>query len=115
MSTTTVRLTRRALGIEPSATLAVDARAKALAAEGRDIVNFGVGEPDFAPPPAATEAALAAVREGFAKYTPAAGLPELRRAIAEAIRRDLGLEYAPEQIVVSAGAKQCLYNAIQVL
>lgn len=114
-STVPVRLTRRALGIEPSATLAVDARAKALAAEGRDIVNFGVGEPDFAPPPAATEAALAAVREGFAKYTPAAGLPELRRAIAEAIHRDLGLEYAPEQIVVSAGAKQCLYNALQVL
>jgi len=58
-----IRLTKRALGIEPSATLAVDARAKALAAEGKDVVNFGVGEPDFQTPPAATEGALAAIRE----------------------------------------------------
>lgn len=110
-----IRLTRRALGIEPSATLAVDARAKALAAEGKDVVNFGVGEPDFPTPPAATEAALAAIREGFTKYTPAAGIPALRQAVSDKLRRDNGLDYTPEQIVVSTGAKQSLYNAFQVL
>jgi len=115
LSTSTIRLTKRALGIQPSATLAVDARAKALAAEGRDIVNLGVGEPDFLPPPAATEAALTAIREGFAKYTVAAGFLELRQAIAEKLLADNGLEYKPEQIVVSTGAKQALYNAFQVL
>jgi aspartate aminotransferase len=110
-----IRLTKRALGIEPSATLAVDARAKALAAEGKDVVNFGVGEPDFQTPPAATEGALAAIREGFTKYTPTAGILPLREAISEKLRCDNGLEYEPGQIVVSTGAKQSLYNALQVL
>lgn len=112
---TAARLTRRALGIEPSATLAVDARAKALAAAGQDIINFGVGEPDFPTPPAATEAALAAIRDGFTRYTPAAGIPALREAIAEKLRRDNGLDYRPDEIVVSVGAKHSLYNAFQVL
>ncbi len=111
----TVRLSRRALGLEPSATLAVDARAKALAAEGKDIVNFGVGEPDFPTPPAATAAALTAIQEGFTKYTPAAGIAPLKQAVCEKLLRDNGLEYRPEQIVISTGAKQSLYNAFQVL
>ena len=115
MSSTETRLSRRALGIEPSATLAVDARAKALAAEGKDVVNFGVGEPDFQTPPAATEGALTAIREGFTKYTPSAGILPLREAICEKLKRDNGLDYEPGQIVVSTGAKQCLYNAFQVL
>ncbi len=110
-----VFLTKRARGIEPSATLVVDARAKALAAEGKDVVSFGVGEPDFPTPPAATAAALDAIREGFTKYTPAAGIPALRQAVCDKLRRDNGLEYKPEQIVVSAGAKQSLFNAFQVL
>ncbi|RJQ11831.1 MAG: pyridoxal phosphate-dependent aminotransferase [Bacillota bacterium] len=110
-----MRLTKRALGIEPSATLAVDSRAKALAAAGKDIVNFGVGEPDFPTPPAATEAATEAIREGFTKYTPAAGIPQLRKAIREKLLRDNGLDYDPEEIVVSVGAKHSLYNAFQVL
>jgi len=112
---TSIRLTRRARGIQPSATLAVDARAKALAAAGKDVVNFGVGEPDFPTPPAATQAALEAIRDGFTKYTPAAGIGALRQAVADKLLRDNGLEYTPEEIVVSAGAKQSLYNAFQVL
>jgi aspartate aminotransferase len=103
-----VFLTRRARGIQPSATLAVDARAKALAAHG-------VGEPDFPTTPAATEAAIQAISEGFTKYTPAAGIPALREAICAKFLRDNGLEYRPEQIVVSCGAKHSLYNAFQVL
>ncbi len=109
------RLSRRALSIQPSATLAVDARAKALAAAGRAIVNFGVGEPDFRTPPAASEAGLEAIREGFTRYTPTAGIGPLREAICEKLSRDNGLDYSPDQIVVSTGAKQSLYNAFQVL
>jgi len=110
-----IRLTRRARGIEPSATLAVDSRAKALLAEGKDVVHYGVGEPDFPTPPAATEAAIAAIRDGFTKYTPPAGIPALRQAVCDKLLRDNGLDYKPEQIVVSTGAKQSLYNAFQVL
>lgn len=115
MSCGEITLTKRARGVQPSATLAVDARAKALAAEGKDIVNFGVGEPDFPTPPAATAAAIEAIREGFTKYTPAAGIPALKQAIAEKFLQDNGLDYRPEQIVVSNGAKHSLYNAFQVL
>jgi len=110
-----IRLTRRAHGIQPSATLAVDTRAKALAAQGRDIVNFGVGEPDFPTPPSAVRGAHAAIDEGFTRYTPAAGVVELREAVAEKLHRDNGLDYDPADIVVSTGAKQSLYNALQVL
>ncbi len=110
-----IRLTRRARGIEPSATLAVDSRAKALLAEGKDVVNYGVGEPDFPTTPAATEAAIAAIQEGFTKYTQPAGIPALRQAVCDKLLRDNGLDYKPDQIVVSTGAKQSLYNAFQVL
>jgi len=110
-----VFLTKRAQGIQPSATLAVDVRAKALTAAGKDVVNFGVGEPDFPTTPAATVAAMEAIREGFTKYTPSAGIPALRQAICDTFLKDNGLEYRPDQIVVSNGAKHSLYNAFQVL
>ncbi|HCJ11003.1 MAG TPA: aspartate aminotransferase, partial [Clostridiales bacterium] len=110
-----VRLSSRARGIVPSATLAVNARAKALAAQGREIINLSVGEPDFPTPEAASAAGIAAVEEGFTKYTPVPGIPALREAVCEKLRRDNGLDYSPEQIVVSTGAKQALYNAFQVL
>ena len=110
-----VFLTKRAQGIQPSTTLAVDVRAKALTAAGKDVVNFGVGEPDFPTTPAATAAAIEAIKEGFTKYTPSAGIPALRQAICDTFLKDNGLEYRPDQIVVSNGAKHSLYNAFQVL
>ncbi|BDG59079.1 pyridoxal phosphate-dependent aminotransferase [Caldinitratiruptor microaerophilus] len=108
-------LSQRARELAPSPTMAIDARAKQLLAEGADVVNFSVGEPDFDTPDTAKEGGIAAIRQGFTKYTPAAGTLELRRAIAEKLRRENGLEYAPEQIVVSNGGKQSLYNAFMVL
>ncbi len=96
-------------------TLAVDAKAKALLAEGKDVVNFSVGEPDFPTTPAATAAAMAAIKDGFTKYTPVSGIPALRQAVADKFLRDNGLEYKPAEIVVSTGAKQSLYHAFQAI
>ncbi|MDA8145133.1 MAG: aminotransferase class I/II-fold pyridoxal phosphate-dependent enzyme, partial [Thermaerobacter sp.] len=110
-----MHMSQRALKINPSPTLALDAKAKALRQEGVDVVNFGVGEPDFDTPEHIKEAAIRALREGRTKYTPVAGIPELRRAIVEKLHRDNALDYAEGQIVVSAGAKHSLYNAFQVL
>ncbi|GIX49945.1 MAG: aminotransferase [Limisphaera sp.] len=93
-------------------TLEIDARAKRMKAEGEDVVGFGAGEPDFDTPQHIKDAAAAALAAGFTKYTPAAGIPELRRAIAEKHRRENGLEYKPEQIIVSCGGKHACYNVI---
>ena len=108
-------LGRRARALKPSATLAVDARAKALIASGVDIVNLTAGEPDFPTPPDPSRGGLDAIREGFTKYTPNAGIAELRAAIAAKLRDDNGLEYRAEQVIVSNGAKQAIYNALMVL
>jgi aspartate aminotransferase len=110
-----MRLSRRARGISPSPTLAVDARAKELAAKGEQIINFGVGEPDFDTPEHIKAAAAEAMARGMTKYTPVPGTVELRKAICEKLRRENGLEYSPEEVVVSCGAKHSLYNALQVL
>ncbi|MCZ7527104.1 MAG: pyridoxal phosphate-dependent aminotransferase [Acidimicrobiia bacterium] len=110
------RISRRLAAISESATLAVDARAKALRAAGEDVIGFGAGEPDFPTPPHVVEAAVAACRdERSHKYSPAAGLPELRRAVAEKTARDSGVECAPEQVLVTNGGKQAVYNACQAL
>lgn len=101
--------------VEPSQTLAIDARAKALRAEGRDVVGFGAGEPDFDTPAHVKEAACRAIAEGRTKYTPVAGIPALREAIVRKLAADNGLSYRPDEIVVSCGAKHALYNAIRVL
>ncbi len=101
--------------MSPSPTLGIDAKAKAMLAKGLDVVNFGVGEPDFPTPEPIVEAAIKALRDGLTKYSPAAGLPSLREAIAEKLRRDNELEYTPGEIVVSVGAKHVLYNLFQVL
>ncbi|MDD5556844.1 MAG: pyridoxal phosphate-dependent aminotransferase [bacterium] len=101
--------------VEPSATLAIDAKAKALKAAGKDVVGFGSGEPDFDTPEHVKEAARRAIAAGCTKYTPVAGTLELRAAVAEKLRRDNGLSYEPGQIVVSCGAKHALYNAVRVL
>jgi aspartate aminotransferase len=108
-------ISARAKGIKPSPTLAIDAKVKALQAGGADVVNLGVGEPDFDTPAHVKEAAIQAIREGFTKYTPAAGIPALRDAVAEKFRRDSGLAYEREQVVVSCGAKHSLYNIAQAI
>lgn len=98
--------------ITPSLTLAIDGKAKALKAEGKDICSFGAGEPDFDTPDHIKLAAAQALAEGFTKYTPSAGIPELRQAIAEKLKTENGIDYKPHQIVVSCGAKHACFNTI---
>ncbi len=104
-----MRLSEVAQSAEPSATLSLNARAKAMAARGEDVVMFTVGEPDFDTPENIKQAAVRALQAGHTKYTPAAGTMELRRAIADKLEKDNGLHYEPEQILVSNGTKQALY------
>jgi aspartate/methionine/tyrosine aminotransferase len=109
----TGRISRRVAAITPSATLAVDAKAKALRAEGAPVIGFGAGEPDFPTPDyivAAAEAACADPRNH--KYSPAPGLPELRRAVADKTRRDSGVEVDPSQVVITNGGKHAVYSSI---
>ena len=108
-------LSERARKIQPSPTLAIDAKAKAMKAQGIDVVNFGVGEPDFDTPEHIKEAAIKAIREGFTKYTPVGGIDQLKDAIIDKFKRDNGLAYAREEIIVSCGAKHSLYNIAQAL
>jgi aspartate aminotransferase len=110
-----MQLARRIHQIPPSATLALNAEANRLKAQGVDIVNFGVGEPDFDTPDNIREAAIRAIREGFTRYTPVGGIPELKAAIAARFQADYGLSYKPGEIVVSCGGKHALYNLFQVL
>lgn len=103
-------LSARARAIAPSPTLSLDAKVKALQSQGVDIVNLTVGEPDFDTPEAASKAGIAAIEAHFTKYTPVAGIPQLRQSIAEKLQTENGLTYAPDEIIVSSGAKQSLYN-----
>ncbi len=96
--------------ISPSLTLSISAKAKAMKAAGESVVNFGVGEPDFPTPEHIVDAAKEALDRGQTKYTPSAGLLELRRAVCSKFRRDNGLEYEPSQIIVSNGAKHSIFN-----
>jgi aspartate aminotransferase len=105
-------LSSHAVQLTPSLTLAIDSKAKAMRAEGIDVCGFGAGEPDFDTPEHIKEAAIKALQEGFTKYTPSAGLPELRTAISEKYAADNNIDYKPGQVVVSNGAKQSCYNAI---
>jgi aspartate aminotransferase len=105
-------LSSHAVQLTPSLTLAIDSKAKAMRAEGIDVCGFGAGEPDFDTPEHIKEAAIKALQEGFTKYTPSAGLPELRTAISEKFKADNNIDYKPSQVVVSNGAKQSCYNAI---
>jgi aspartate/methionine/tyrosine aminotransferase len=110
------RISARIGGIAESATLAVDAKAKALKAAGRDVIGFGAGEPDFATPDAIVAAAIAACSEpAMHHYTPAAGLPALRTAIAEKTKRDSGLEVTAAHVLVTNGGKQAVYEAFATL
>ena len=107
-------ISKIAAAIAPSATLAISAKAKQMKAEGIDVVNFGVGEPDFATPENVKEAGIQAIRDNKTKYTPAAGIIELRKAICNRMKIDLGLDYEPSQVVVASGAKHSVYLALMV-
>jgi aspartate aminotransferase len=110
-----MQLARRIRQIPPSATLALNAKANQLKAQGVDIVNFGVGEPDFDTPDNIREAGIKAIRDGFTRYTPVGGTPELKEAIANRFKTDYDLTYKPSEILVSCGGKHSLYNLFQVL
>ncbi|WP_026127587.1 pyridoxal phosphate-dependent aminotransferase [Nocardiopsis lucentensis] len=110
------RVSARISAISESATLAVDAKAKAMKAEGRPVIGFGAGEPDFPTPDYIVEAAVEAAREPrFHRYTPAGGLPELKKAIAEKTARDSGYRVEPSQVLVTNGGKQAIYEAFAAL
>ena len=108
-------LSRKAASVKPSSTLAITAKAKALKAEGIDIVGFGAGEPDYNTPDNINEAAIRAIKEGFTKYTPASGTVELKKAVSDKFREFNGLNYEPNQIVISNGGKHSLTNIFEVL
>ncbi|ADG87262.1 pyridoxal phosphate-dependent aminotransferase [Thermobispora bispora] len=110
------RISARISAISESATLAVDAKAKAMKAAGRPVIGFGAGEPDFPTPDYIVEAAVEACRNPrFHKYTPAGGLPELKEAIAAKTKRDSGFEVEPSQVLVTNGGKQAVYEAFATL
>ena len=111
----TIELSKRVQLIQPSPTLAVAAKAKELKAQGRDIVGLGTGEPDFDTPDHIKQAAIQAINEGATKYTAVDGTPELKEAVINKFKRDNGLTYEPNQILVSSGGKQSFYNLCQAL
>jgi aspartate aminotransferase len=108
-------LSDRVSTITPSSTLAITAKAKELKAEGHDVIGLGAGEPDFNTPEHIIDAASKAMQEGHTKYTPAAGIPELKKAICTKLLTDNQLNYQPNQIIVCSGAKHALYNIFQAI
>lgn len=110
-----IRLARRLEKINPSSTLAITAKAKKLKSEGRDIVSFAAGEPDFDTPDFIKNEAIAAIKAGFTKYTPTTGTLELKKAVLAKFQKDNSLQYDPSQIVVSCGAKHSIFNTLFVL
>ncbi|WP_338470063.1 pyridoxal phosphate-dependent aminotransferase [Niallia sp. XMNu-256] len=110
-----VKLANRVKALTPSATLAITAKAKELKAAGYDIIGLGAGEPDFNTPQHIIDAATRSMNEGHTKYTPSAGLPALKEEISKKFKRDQGLEYTVNEIMVASGAKHALYTLFQVL
>ncbi len=108
-------LTQRIQAVAPSSTLKVTALAKELQAQGKKVINLAAGEPDFDTPDHIKAAAIQAIQEGFTKYTPTTGIPDLKKAIAAFFSQDRKLTYHPQQIAVTCGAKQALFNLLQVL
>jgi aspartate aminotransferase len=109
------RLSERLSKVKPSSTLAITSKAKKLKGEGKDVVTFAAGEPDFDTPEPIKEEAILAIRSGFTKYTPTTGIPELKKLICDKFKKDNLLDYQPSQIVVSCGAKHSIFNALFVL
>jgi aspartate aminotransferase len=108
-------ISRRARNIVPSATLTIAATARRMRAQGIDVIGFGSGEPDFDTPDHIKDAAIQAIREGFTKYTASGGTDELKDAVATKLKRDNGLAYARDQILISCGGKHSLFNVFQAL
>jgi aspartate aminotransferase len=108
-------IAKRAQAIKPSPTLAMAAKAKAMKAQGIDVVDYGVGEPDFDTPENVKQAGIKAIQEGFTKYTPAGGTDELKEAVVDKLKNDNGLQYEKAQIIISCGAKHSLYNIAEAL
>lgn len=110
-----MELSRKAMQIKASSTLAISAKAAELKAAGKDMVTFGVGEPDFDTPAHIREAAKKAIDEGKTRYTPAAGIPALRQAVCDKLKKDNDLDYVPAQVIISNGAKHSLMNAFMAI
>ncbi|MEI6438173.1 MAG: pyridoxal phosphate-dependent aminotransferase [Candidatus Omnitrophota bacterium] len=110
-----IKINSRIAQVVGSTTLAITARAKELKEQGKDVVNFAAGEPDFDTPDYIKEAAVKAINSGFTKYTPSSGAEDLRVAICAKFKRDNGLDYKPGQVVVGCGAKHSIFNAVMVL
>ena len=110
-----IALAQRVAQIAPSPTLAINAKAKQLKAQGVDVLNFSVGEPDFPSPPHVCAAGKQAIDQGHTRYTPSNGIPELRQAVCDRYRQRHGWDYDPEQIEISCGGKQGLYNIFQAV
>ncbi|MBM7613739.1 pyridoxal phosphate-dependent aminotransferase [Alkaliphilus hydrothermalis] len=110
-----IKLSEKNQKIAASVTLAIDSKAKQMQAEGINVISFGVGEPDFNTPDHIKKAAIEAMDKGITRYTAASGLPKFREAICTKLKEDNGVEYTPDQIVVSNGAKQSLFNSLQAI
>jgi len=110
-----MKIAQRTQNIKKSLTLEITARAKKLRQDGFDIINFAAGEPDFDTPDFIKKSAIQALKDGFTKYTPSTGILELKEAISKKFKKENRLDYPPNQIIVSCGAKHCLYNIFQAL
>ena len=110
-----MELSKKAMSIKPSTTMAISSRAAEMMAAGVDVVSFGAGEPDFDTPAHIAQAGIDAIQNGQTRYTPAAGTPELRQAVCDKLKRDNGLEYEPAQVVISNGAKHSLMNTFMAI
>jgi len=110
-----MEISSRVQSVGPSTTLQITARAKSMRKSGIDVVNFAAGEPDFDTPQPIKDAAITAINEGFTKYTPSSGIPELKEKIAKKLKVENNIEYSPNQIVISCGAKHSIFNLIQAL
>ena len=105
-------ISSRAASLAPSLTLAISAKAKELRAAGEDVIGFGAGEPDFDTPQHIKDAAAQALADGFTKYTPSSGIPELRQSVADKFQKDYAVEYEPSQVIVNCGGKHSCFNVI---
>ena len=110
-----IQLSKRVIQIKPSPTLTVTARAQEMRRQGKDVISLGAGEPDFDTPNHIKEAAIKAIQTGFTKYTPVDGIPSLKEAIINKFKTFNHLDYTPDEIIVSSGGKQCIYNTYQAL
>jgi aspartate aminotransferase len=110
-----IKLSARVQAVKPSATLAVDARAKALKAAGKDVIGLGAGEPDFDTPDHIKAAAIEAIHRGFTKYTAVDGMPSLKAAVVAKFKRENAFDFTPDQILVSCGGKQSFFNLAQAV